>query len=247
MKNFLIAVVVALSVAGAHAGQSDRDRDLARKHVRAGQEALAAEQWDQAEREFKTALQLDPTLDLAHYGLGQVHMAMKRYPRAVVEFTQSRDVFHRNVAENLSNRLAQEQRLDDQIRDLKDVRRGLETGRIRSQNVTASIHQYNQQISQLEAMRRRDRGGPVQTPAYIQTALGSAYFRSNNFADAEREWRAGLATDATIGELHNNLAVVCMLTGRYTEAEQEIELAEKLGFRVSVGLKEELAARKRVK
>jgi Tfp pilus assembly protein PilF len=247
MKNFLIMVVVALSVATAHAGQSDRDRELARKHLRAGQEALAIERWEQAEREFNAALKLDRSLDLAHYGLGQVHMATQQYPRAVVEFTQSRDVFHRNVAEELSNRLAAEQRLDDRIRDLKDVRRGLETGRIRSQNATASIQQYNQQISQLEAMRRRDSSASDPTPPYILTALGSAYFRTGAFADAEREWRTGVAVDPTIGELHNNLAVVCMLTERYTEAAQEIELAEKLGFRVSAGLKQELQARTRAK
>jgi tetratricopeptide (TPR) repeat protein len=244
MKNFLVMVVVALSVAAAHGRQSDRDRELARKHLRAGQEAFEIERWEQAERDFTAALKLDPTLDLAHYGLGQVYMATKRYPRAVQAFTYSRDVFGRNVAADLSNRLADEQRLDDRIRELKDVRRNLESGRIRSQNTAASVHQYSQQISQLEALRHRNPGASVPTPPYILTALGSAYFRSGAFADAEREWRAGLAVDPTIGELHNNVAVVCMLTERYDEAAREIALAEKLGFRVSPGLKEDLAARR---
>ena len=96
-------------------------------------------------------------------------------------------------------------------------------------------------------MRRRDPGGSIPTPPYILTALGSAYFRTGAFADAEREWRAAAAVDPTIGELHNNLAVVCMLTERYAEAAREIELAEKLGFRVSPDLKQELAARKGAK
>ena len=79
-------------------------------------------------------------------------------------------------------------------------------------------------------MRRRgDQGGTPQTPAYISVALGSAYFRTNAFADAEREWRAALQVDPKLGEAHNNLAVVLMLTGRLDEAERELELAEKSG------------------
>jgi Flp pilus assembly protein TadD len=46
------------------------------------------------------------------------------------------------------------------------------------------------------------------------------------------------------GEIHNNLAVVCMVTGRYDEAEREVQLAEKAGFRVSPAFKEELTAKR---
>jgi hypothetical protein len=89
-------------------------------------------------------------------------------------------------------------------------------------------------------MRRRDPAGAAQTPPYILTALGSAYFRTGAFADAEREWRLAAAVDPTVGEIHNNLAVVCMLTGRVDEADREVELAEKHGFKVSPGLKADI-------
>ena len=59
-------------------------------------------------------------------------------------------------------------------------------------------------------------------------------------ADAEREYRAALAVDPKLGEAHNNLAVVCMLTGRFPDAEQEIKAAEKNGFKVNPQLKEDL-------
>jgi len=59
-------------------------------------------------------------------------------------------------------------------------------------------------------------------------------------ADAEREYRAAIAVDPKLGEAHNNLAVVCMLTGRFADAEQEIKAAEKSGFRVNPQLKEDL-------
>jgi Flp pilus assembly protein TadD len=81
-------------------------------------------------------------------------------------------------------------------------------------------------------------------PPYILTALGSAYFRTGAFPEAEREWREALAVDPSVGEIHNNLAVVLMLTKRFDEAEKEIQLAEKNGFRVSQGLKDDLKARR---
>lgn len=70
--------------------------------------------------------------------------------------------------------------------------------------------------------------------------LGSAYFRSDATADAEREYRAALAVDPKLGEAHNNLAVVCLLTGRYPQADAEITGAEKAGFRVNPQLKEDV-------
>ena len=99
-------------------------------------------------------------------------------------------------------------------------------------------------VSQLERLRRRSRESTPEIPAFILTALGSGYFRTGAFAEAEREWRAAVAVDASIGEVHNNLAVVLMLTGRYDDAEREISLAEKAGFRVSPAFKEELKAKK---
>ena len=79
-----------------------------------------------------------------------------------------------------------------------------------------------------------------ETPAWISLALGSAYFRNGAMADAEREYREALKADAKIGEAHNNLAVVCLLTGRYEEAGMEINAAEGAGFKVNPQLKRDL-------
>jgi Tfp pilus assembly protein PilF len=217
------------------------------QHLRAGQAALQSERFEEAEREFKSAIELDPLLELAHYGLGQTFMATRRYVEAVRAYIATRDAFQRAAADQITNTVEGERRLDDQIRSLRDARRAVESGRVRTSgvNVTTKLAEIDGQIRQLEAMRRRggeDRAS--QTPAYISVALGSAYFRTNAFADAEREWRAALQTDPKLGEAHNNLAVVLMLTGRLDEAERELELAEKSGHRVSEAFKADLKARK---
>lgn len=208
---------------------------------------MELEQWDEAEREFHAAIALDPRLDPAYCGLGRVNMARKRYARAVDAFVSCKSVFLGNVADRQTQRLATEQKIDEQLLSLKDYRRALETGRLRSRNLNESIRRVDDQIRQLERLQQRSLDSAPAVPPYILTALGSAHFRAGAFADAEREWRQAVATDPDIGELHNNLAVVLMLTKRYDEAEKEIQLAEKAGFRVSQGLKDDLKARKAVR
>src|SRR5262249_9108020 len=77
-------------------------------------------------------------------------------------------------------------------------------------------------------------------PAFVSVALGSAYFRAERFADAEREYKAAISADPTAGEAHNNLAVVYMLTGRLDDSAKELALAEKAGFKVNPQFKKDL-------
>src|SRR5687768_12376268 len=183
MRTLFLALLLFLVPGIENATAQDRTRDV--QHLRAGQNALQREQWEEAEREFKRAIELDPLLELAHYGLGQTYMATKRYVEAVRAYVATRDAFHSAVGEQITNRVAAEQRLDDQIRALRDQRRAIESGRVRtstSANVTSVLAQIDDQIRQLESMRRRDSstGAPI-TPAYISVALGSAYFRNRAF------------------------------------------------------------------
>ena len=246
METSIIAsiAVLALSLGPAHAfTQTAQERAF--RHLRAGQDALQTERWEIAEREFKAAIELDPLLELAHYGLGQTYMATKRYVEAVRAYIATRDAFHRTATEQMADSLAAEQRIDEQIRSLQDQRRLLSSGKVRSTLVPDSLTRIDEQIRQLQAGRGRRRDGAApSTPPYISVALGSAYFRTNAFADAEREWRAALQVDPKIGEAHNNLAVVLMLTGRFDEAEREVDLAEKSGHRVSDRFKDDLKTAK---
>ena len=76
---------------------SVRDHTEAMRHLQRGQENLHAEQWDKAEAEFKAAVKLEPTLEMAHYGLGQVYMNTKRFPAAVAAYLACRDAFLANT------------------------------------------------------------------------------------------------------------------------------------------------------
>jgi tetratricopeptide (TPR) repeat protein len=212
----------------------------AMRHLHLGQENLRSERWDVAEPEFRAAAKLDPLLELAHYGLGQVAMATKRYPEALTAYLNCREAFRTLVALGQTNRMDNEKRLMDQIQDLQDQRRMLESGRVKVLDLSAMMQRVDMMIRELQSRRYQTADAPPPIPTWISVALGSAYFRNGAMADAEREYRAALAVEPKLGEAHNNLAVVCMLSGRYPEAEEEIKAAEKAGFKINPQLKEDL-------
>lgn len=247
MSLWSIGVLAVVSMMASHPAMRAQDskHELALVHFRAGQDALHAEHWEDAEREFKMAIDLDPLLDFAHYGLGQSYMGWRRYTDALRAFTRCREVYLKNAVDRLADNTDAERRLEDQILALRDYRRSLETGRQKTYNIGATIAQLNSEIAQMESQRRRNPGAAPEVAPYISTALGSAHFRLSEYGDAEREWRNALAVDSRIGEVHNNLAVLCLMSDRIAEAAAHVKLAEKAGVRVNPQLKKDIEARQR--
>ena len=93
----------------------------------------------------------------------------------------------------------------------------------------------------LEAELRRaragigGRGAGVAPPALL-LSLGSAYFRTGRLADAEREYRAAIEAQPKLGEARSNLAVILLMRGRAKEAQEQVKLAKKHGFKPPAGL-----------
>ena len=126
-----------------------------------------------------------------------------------------------------------------------DVMRQIEQG-----PQTAAMQE---RLRQLQEQRRQiqeylTRGSAItvgnSVPAFVSLALGSAYFRLEQWPDAERAYKEAIAADPRTGEAHNNLAVVYLLTERYREAEAEVRAAEKAGYRVPQGLKDDIRKKK---
>jgi len=247
-RSLLFSCVLFVSAAQLVAIQlSERDQHLAAEHFRAGMEALLSERYEPAEREFKETVKLDPLHDAAFYGLGQVYMKTQRYDAAVKAYIASRDAFKSATASDALTGAASDRRIKDQIEALKDNERNL--SRLSSganPSAQKQIEQIQMQIQELESRRSR-RGGaaPPKPPAGLSMALGSAYFRLNDLASAENEYKAAIEVNPNFGEAHSNLAVVYLVTGRAAEAEAEVKTAEKAGFRVNPKLKEDIAAKRK--
>src|SRR5437016_14405957 len=106
MTRVVGTLFVAMTIGtGAAVAQtvSERDQHDALKHYQRGANALHDERFDVAEREFQAATTLNPLLYIAHYGLGQVYMSIKRYPSAVRAYRGARDAFHAAAVEALGD------------------------------------------------------------------------------------------------------------------------------------------------
>jgi tetratricopeptide (TPR) repeat protein len=243
----LSAVTCALAIlcAGVASGQvvDELSRRQALQRYRAGQELLTAERYEQAAVEFTAATQLDPMLTLAHYGLGQAYMGLKRYVSAIQAFIGCRDAYGKLATLRQSDMAAAQRMLDDETRELRDALTRVRTGQIKNAG-PAMEQQMEKRLEELETMRRDRGGGAMQTPAEVSLALGSAYYRNNQAADAEREWRAAVSVNPRLGEAHNNLAVLYMMTGRKKEAEDAVRAAERARYRVHPQLKEDIRTMK---
>jgi Flp pilus assembly protein TadD len=77
-------------------------------------------------------------------------------------------------------------------------------------------------------------------PAEVLLALGSAYYRNGQAADAEREWLEAVHINSRFGEAHNNLAALYLQAGRKQDAESAVRSAERARFRVNPQLKADI-------
>jgi tetratricopeptide (TPR) repeat protein len=242
MKTILACAVAAImGLTGTAVAQTTDEisRRQALGHYRTGLELMFAERYAEAEREFSAAIALDPLLTLAHYGLGQSFMAQKRFTSAIYAFIGCRDAYGALAALYQRDVMASERRLDDERQELRDSVQRVRSGQIKGAG-PAMLHQLEKRLDELETMRRSRGRERLQTPAEVSLALGSAYFRNNQPRDAEREWLAAVSVNPRLGEAHNNLAVVYMLSGRKKEAEEAVKAAERARFRVNPQLKEDI-------
>jgi len=244
MSMHLVLCLVSLLSVGESQGQTILPGS-ASDHFRSGMLALASEQYDKAEAEFQNAVAIDPLYDAAFYGLGQVYMATRRYDKAVRAYLSSREAFNASLAADKSDAAAADRRLRDQLQASKDYGRQLQRmSPTQTPSLTAAIERNREEQRQLEARLDRSKGAaPLPVPAGLSMALGSAYYRTGDVESAEREYLEALKVDPAFGEAHNNLAVIYMLSGRLAQAEKEISLAEKAGFKVNPLLKDDLKKR----
>jgi tetratricopeptide (TPR) repeat protein len=245
-KGGLLLAIIAISSAGhLHAAQlPERDQHAATQHFKRGMEDLLGERYETAEREFREAVKIDPLYDAAFYGLGQVYMATKQFDLAVKAYLAAREAFRSATAAESLASVSTDRRLKDQIDALKDYERTLtrQMAAARNPAAQAAMDRIRDQIQQMESRLHRTSGPPPPVPAGYSMALGSAYFRLNQLADAEREYKAAIDVNPAFGEAHSNLAVVYFVTGRISEADAALKAAEKAGFKVNPRLKDDVEA-----
>jgi len=223
--------------------------DRARRHYEAGWQLYRHEDWTGAVKEFQQAIANMPTFAEGYYALGRAELVLKHFVNAIAAFTKCRDTYVKNAGERFFDQTNGTQKLQELILEQKMVLQQLQTANSKSQTQTTqlSAKEIENKITQLELARDRNQSVvlDVSVPFYVPLSLGAAYFRSQRFSEAEREFKTAIEANGKSGEAHNNLAVLYMTTGRVDEAVAEIKLAEKTGYKVNPGLKEDLGMMRR--
>ena len=244
MRRVLCLYLIVAAVSAS--AQTRADRERARVQNKLGWEDMRAERWQQAARSFQNAIDIDRTFEIAFYGLGRAHMALKNFPAATVAYERCRDLFQSQAGRRFANaQEAQRYRrdriteIDEQIRQVQSMRQTAAT-----MDMVRQLQNQKQDINE-SITRGDDVSIESMVPAYVSLALGSAYFRTGRLSDAEREYKATIAADGRAGEAHSNLAVVYFETGRFSDAAASLQSAKRSGFKVNPEL--ERAIRERVK
>jgi tetratricopeptide (TPR) repeat protein len=219
--------------------KQEKDNKLALEHYEKGRDAMASERFQEAVEEFKAAVQLDPLLTLAHYRKGQAHMALKEYAQAEQAFLACRQAHATLAGMQFSNREEVERRRADEVDQLNNELAMIQQGTNKNNNPNRP-NQIQQRIAELERNRRKGGSEAPAPPAEIAVSLGSAYFRQGKMDLAEKEWREAAAANPKLGEAHNNLAALYLMSQKVDAAEKELELAEKAGYHVHPRLKEDI-------
>jgi tetratricopeptide (TPR) repeat protein len=235
----LCALLVAAPGTPVRAG---RDAQVeARKRLHEGEFRMSEDRFREAAKAFEAAIALDPLLIPAHYALGTARMGLKEYAAAAAAFEAAREAFLDPVT--AGNRIETDLARQRRIRSLQ-AQLSASSGAATAQGVSQESAQRNARQTELrDLMRSQEESDRIwQLPPGLSLALGSAYFRMGRLADAEREYRTAIEAQPKLGEAHNNLAVVLLMTGHAPEAKEQLTLAEKNGFTPSAGLKADVEA-----
>jgi tetratricopeptide (TPR) repeat protein len=224
------------------------DLTRAQQHDRAGWTRVDAKDFDAAAGEFEAALQIAPEYADALHGLGKARMGLKQFDAAARALERCRDSYTRAGTEDAEHRLLANRAREDQVRTLRRRVADLEnatsaTGPGGGAGMSgAEILDLKQQIRELQGERESGpaTGQPSKVPAFISLALGSAYFRLDRLPDAERMFREAIDVQPKFGEAHSNLALVCLLTGRASEAQDHVRIAEEAKFQINPELKRQI-------
>jgi tetratricopeptide (TPR) repeat protein len=240
--SLIVALLAALPAHAQVRRPSDRRfiESPAAQPYREGMKLLADEHWAEAARYFEQAIDVDSQYALAFYGLGRARMGQKQYVAAVNALERCAALYAQQVADTTSQRMSSAQLRRDQVIELREALRTIQSGP-QSLQRQAEAERIADMIRDLERdLNEGVTNVMVRVPAFVSLSLGSAHFRRGSMAEAEREYRNALKSNPRMGEAHNNLAVVLLLTGRPQEAEKSVKDAERHGFRVPSAVKDDI-------
>jgi tetratricopeptide (TPR) repeat protein len=234
MRSIAALLIIGVVASASLFAQGKTIRERARAQNQLGWEDMRAEAWEKAARSFQNAIDIDHEFEIAHYGLGRANMALKKFDAAIAAYERCRGLYRAQAGRIFTNAQEAQRYRRDRILEIDEQLRMMQSGPMTAGRADTVRQLQNQRRDIQESIQRGDNMTIESTvPAYVSLALGSAYFRAGRLSDAEREYKATLASDNRAGEAHSNLAVVYFETGRFAEAATSLQAAKKAGFKVN--------------
>ncbi len=204
---------------------------------------MSAERFHEAAGEFQSAIDLNAKYELAYYGLGRAYLALHRTPRPCSRSARAVTSTAAQASAKFNGQMDAQRYRQDRLMELQDLKnqytKGPGAGSQQAQNMMQLI---DNQIRLTSDANNRGLNVAIDepVPSFVSLSLGSAYFRSEHFEEAEAAYKEATKADDKAGEAHNNLAVIYLMKADYTQAMVEVKAAEKAGFRVNPDLKNEI-------
>jgi len=230
----ICAVVVLLVAPPAAAGEKDGIA-RAKAKVAKGEVQLKKGQFAEAEKMFRTAVNMEPTLPSAHLGLGAALVGQRRYDEALGALTEAERRYEEfDELQKESGRLA--------VASMEETERQVETFM-----ETYGVFQRgpkNQQLTKAQ-VSRMNVPAASSMPAQAYFLQGVAFLRTDQTVAGIERLERCLFLDADHGLAHHNLAVAMLSIGRVDEAKAHLDAAVACGVEPPPALVAEIDARSR--
>jgi len=238
---FTAAVSPATRALAQPPGQTNANFERARAHYMSGWQHMRAEHFAEAASEFQSAIDLNEKFELAHYGLGRAYLALHRYSEAVQALTACHTLYAAEASAKFNGQMDAQRYRQDRLMELQDLKNQFSKG-VQTNQTQDMVRLIDNQIRLTSDANSRGLNVAIEdpVPSFVSLSLGSAYFRSERFEEAETFYKEAVKADDRAGEAHNNLAVIYLMKADYPQAMVEVKAAEKAGFRVNPDLKSEI-------
>ncbi|MFN3528042.1 MAG: tetratricopeptide repeat protein, partial [Candidatus Altarchaeaceae archaeon] len=194
-------------------------------HLNLGLIFCYGKQYEEAEKEYREAIRINPYYAEAHNNLGILLAELKRYEEAEKEFREAIRI-NPNLAEvhnNLGILLVGLERYEEAEKEFREAIR-INPNYAEAHNnlgiLLANLERYEEAEKEFrEAIRINP------NLAEVHNNLGNLLKDLERYEEAEKEFREAIRINPNLADAHNNLGILLAELKRYEEAEKEFREA----------------------
>jgi tetratricopeptide (TPR) repeat protein len=220
-RNSAPATPGATSSSG-DAVKSAESRSLTKSHVQSGREAMSRGLYDEAEREFRLALESEPTNEEALAGLGQVQVKRGNYSEAVPNLERATRSTSQMVSafRSLGDAYAatgQTEKAATAYRQAVALTPNDVGARLALAGSLTEIGEYDEAAAICNATLRMAKGQPAQLAATYRQ-IGEVHAHKGNTPEAMSAYYRAAELDPENKEIVRGIATTAVKSGLYAEA-----------------------------